>query len=62
MKQRGLKLSAPAKSVSDGGQNSSLQLTPRTAEGNKVGRNDPCPCGAKKSDGTPIKYKHCHGK
>ncbi|MDP3881095.1 MAG: preprotein translocase subunit SecA [bacterium] len=28
----------------------------------KVGRNDPCPCGAKKSDGTPVKYKHCHGK
>jgi len=28
----------------------------------KVGRNDPCPCGAKKPDGTPIKYKHCHGK
>lgn len=28
----------------------------------KVGRNDPCPCGAKKADGTPMKYKHCHGK
>ena len=28
----------------------------------KVGRNDPCPCGAKKADGTPVKYKHCHGK
>ncbi|MBN1585025.1 preprotein translocase subunit SecA [Candidatus Uhrbacteria bacterium] len=28
----------------------------------KVGRNDPCPCGAKKQDGTPVKYKHCHGK
>jgi len=27
----------------------------------KVGRNDPCPCGAKKSDGSPIKYKHCCG-
>ena len=27
-----------------------------------VGRNDPCPCGAKKTDGTPIKFKHCHGK
>ncbi|MDP3726450.1 MAG: preprotein translocase subunit SecA, partial [bacterium] len=26
----------------------------------KLGRNDPCPCGAKKPDGTPIKYKHCH--
>ncbi len=25
-------------------------------EGDKVGRNDPCPCGSGK------KYKHCHGK
>jgi preprotein translocase subunit SecA len=24
--------------------------------GQKVGRNDPCPCGSGK------KYKHCHGK
>ena len=29
---------------------------PKTAEGNKVGRNDPCPCGSGK------KYKKCHGK
>ncbi len=28
----------------------------------KVGRNDPCPCGAKKEDGAPKKYKHCCGK
>ena len=28
----------------------------------KVGRNDPCPCGATKEDGSPIKYKHCCGK
>ena len=28
----------------------------------KPGRNDPCPCGAKHSDGRPIKYKHCHGR
>ncbi|MEX2055190.1 MAG: hypothetical protein WD972_03320, partial [Candidatus Andersenbacteria bacterium] len=27
-----------------------------------VGRNDPCPCGATKADGTPKKFKHCHGK
>ncbi len=26
----------------------------------KVGRNDPCWCGKKKPDGTPVKYKHCH--
>jgi len=25
-------------------------------------RNDPCPCGSKKADGTPIKYKNCCGK
>ena len=28
----------------------------------KAGRNDPCPCGAVKSDGRPVKFKHCHGK
>lgn len=28
---------------------------PKDAEGNKVGRNDPCPCGSGK------KYKRCHG-
>jgi preprotein translocase subunit SecA len=34
----------------------------RDESGQKIGRNDPCPCGATKSDGRPIKYKHCHGK
>ncbi len=28
----------------------------KNADGEKVGRNDPCPCGSGK------KYKHCHGK
>ncbi len=28
----------------------------------KAGRNDPCPCGEKDSDGNPVKYKKCHGK
>ena len=27
----------------------------------KIGRNNPCYCGAKKQDGIPIKYKNCHG-
>jgi len=27
-----------------------------------TGRNDPCPCGAKKDDGSPRKYKHCCGR
>ncbi len=29
---------------------------------NEVGRNDPCPCGATKEDGTRKKYKHCCGR
>src|SRR3989344_4221438 len=31
-------------------------------DGQKVGRNDPCPCRATKADGKPIKFKNCHGK
>jgi preprotein translocase subunit SecA len=27
-----------------------------------IGRNDPCPCGAKHPDGRLKKYKHCCGK
>ncbi len=27
-----------------------------------AGRNDPCPCGAKATDGTVVKFKKCHGK
>ncbi|MFA5053431.1 MAG: preprotein translocase subunit SecA [Parcubacteria group bacterium] len=38
------------------------ELNMRPEELAKVGRNDPCPCGAKKEDGTPVKFKHCHGK
>jgi preprotein translocase subunit SecA len=41
----------------------STQSTPkeRTEDGEKVGRNDPCPCGAKNSEGKAMKYKKCHG-
>jgi len=49
MDRQGVKLSAPAKSSEggSGGAGSSEQ---------KVGRNDPCPCGSGK------KYKKCHGQ
>lgn len=39
---------------------SSQKLVTRSYDG--TGRNAPCPCGAKKSDGTFVKFKHCHGK
>ena len=32
---------------------------PSPSHAKAPGRNDPCPCGAKKADGTPKKYKHC---
>ena len=32
------------------------KVQPFVRDGQKVGRNDPCPCGSGK------KYKHCHGK
>ncbi len=38
------------------------QPTPPPPEYKNIGRNDPCWCGAKKPDGTPVKYKHCHGR
>jgi len=27
-----------------------------------IGRNDPCPCGAKDASGKPVKFKRCHGR
>jgi len=45
-----------------GGSTSSPQAVFKEGDKKSVGRNDPCWCGAKKPDGTPIKYKKCHGK
>ena len=39
-----------------------LAVKAPSAANQKVGRNDPCPCGAKHPDGRPKKYKHCHGQ
>jgi preprotein translocase subunit SecA len=43
--------------MSHGGESEAAQAAaPVKREGDKVGRNDPCPCGSGK------KYKRCHGK
>ena len=45
--------------LAQGGQDTEQamgQVAPFVRDGDKVGRNDPCPCGSGK------KYKHCHGK
>ena len=41
----------------DGGGDTAVAVAPPFVRaGQKVGRNDPCPCGSGK------KYKHCHGR
>jgi preprotein translocase subunit SecA len=48
---------APAAPLADGEQPAAPVRKPQPARaGQKVGRNEPCPCGSGK------KYKHCHGK
>ncbi|MBI3458992.1 preprotein translocase subunit SecA [Candidatus Azambacteria bacterium] len=39
-----------------------IKLAPINVKLDKIGRNDNCYCGAKKLDGTSLKYKHCHGR
>jgi len=42
--------------MSHGGETETQAAAPAKREADKVGRNDPCPCGSGK------KYKRCHGK
>jgi len=42
--------------MSHGAEPIETEAAPAKREGDKVGRNDPCPCGSGK------KYKRCHGK
>ena len=60
IERQGVTLSGASKSATGGAETTAVA----NGEGNsdKVGRNEPCPCGAKKADGTPVKYKHCHGR
>jgi preprotein translocase subunit SecA len=51
----------PAESVASQMEQESVRSA-AAAHSPKIGRNDPCPCGAKKPDGRPVKYKHCHGR
>ena len=47
--------------MNNAGNTQTIQNKVKNAQANvkiaqKIGRNDPCPCGSGK------KYKHCHGK
>ncbi len=43
-----------------GGDNTVKKQPVKT--GKKIGRNDPCPCGKKRPNGLPMKYKDCCGR
>ncbi len=43
-----------------GGDSSTKRQPVRNAK--KIGRNDPCPCGKKRPNGLPMKYKDCCGR
>jgi preprotein translocase subunit SecA len=49
-------LAQPPENQFPGNQSTDEEHKPFVRDGQKVGRNDPCPCGSGK------KYKHCHGR
>jgi preprotein translocase subunit SecA len=51
-------LNASAQNV---GGDASIRKQP-VRKGQKIGRNDPCPCGKKRPNGLPMKYKDCCGR
>ncbi len=53
LERQGVTLSAPAKTATSGGETVATEQISESME--KVGRNEPCPCGSGK------KYKKCHG-
>ncbi|MFA5954683.1 MAG: preprotein translocase subunit SecA [Patescibacteria group bacterium] len=66
-RKQNITFSAPAKTMSertaDGGLPAGGNVSSSAVQvhAEKIGRNEPCPCGAVKADGTPVKYKKCHG-
>ncbi|MDR0905856.1 MAG: preprotein translocase subunit SecA [Oscillospiraceae bacterium] len=58
--RKGVIKNIQAQAANAGGDDSVKKQPVKT--GAKVGRNAPCPCGKRKEDGTPVKYKNCHGR
>jgi preprotein translocase subunit SecA len=47
--------------IANAGGDDSIKPQP-IKKGQKPGRNDPCPCGKKRPNGLPMKYKDCCGR
>jgi preprotein translocase subunit SecA len=50
-----------ANAVNNVGGDDSVKKQP-VKKGQKIGRNDPCPCGKLRQNGLPMKYKDCCGR
>jgi preprotein translocase subunit SecA len=62
-KSENLKFSGAKESAAGGGfAEGKREIKKTVVNKEKVGRNDPCPCGATNPDGTPKKYKKCCGR
>ena len=60
LKRRGVAKNMSASAQNVGGDGPQKQQPAR--KGPKIGRNDPCPCGKKRPNGLPMKYKDCCGR
>ena len=60
LKRKGVSKNLQAQAAVGGGDASVKRQPVRKAE--KIGRNDPCPCGKLRPNGLPMKYKDCCGR
>ena len=60
LKRKGVSKNLQAQAANAGGDSSVKRQPVRKTE--KIGRNDPCPCGKKRPNGLPMKYKDCCGR
>ena len=60
LKRKGVSKNLQAQAANAGGDASVKRQPVRKTE--KIGRNDPCPCGKLRPNGLPMKYKDCCGR
>jgi len=60
LERRGVARNFRASAQNVGGDMSGRKQSGRKEQ--KIGRNNPCPCGKKRPNGLPMKYKDCCGR
>jgi len=62
LQRRGVARNLNESAPSDAGAGNGAVRRPPVKNGRKIGRNDACPCGKKRPNGLPMKYKDCCGR